>query len=530
MRPAYLNMFLLVGATCASISACAVSSEPVPNATAGSDQTAATDERLTVATKTDSELSGSFEKHGQRLHFEVRLFGAGASTLRFSASDSKPLYSAITSSTGYELRIGDKFRSFLPASSVTAPGTRTASPSDFEVSGDFSEARAQLAHTDLALLPELSAALGRSNLSGKQSSPALRVHLLALDLVQQQVLPATTVSPASAGAQPPDDQANVAQTSSALSPDLSKTAYCNSGAAREALGDLSGDPCRDDCFGMCGPNCTPWTSICGDTRVHALCWQHDSAYCKKFFGWFPNPDYPLCELEYGVWSASIWSDSVLDHCDDIVPVPIGMWRSHPDYNVSYGTGTSATVADVQYNVAQFDTGDTRFFDGSGDWAVGSYKAECAANEKLIGVSGTAYGPLIQAHGALCVSTTDSLMRTGWGLSTHSLTGWDDRADTETGDWAATEAITGISQTPGLAVSSIQCSAIQTEIGNNDAGCTALQFTNDANHQLSSDPGDWSVNFVKNQCRPDQYMKGVSSSPSTGEIHAILCCNPVFYPH
>jgi hypothetical protein len=93
--------------------------------------------------------------------------------------------------------------------------------------------------------------------------------------------------------------------------DWSNTVRCNSGVDRRAFSDMKGNPCRDECFGMCGPGCTPWTFLCSNDAVHALCWQHDSAYCPISLGtvWpgipIPNIDYPICEAEYATYSLVI---------------------------------------------------------------------------------------------------------------------------------------------------------------------------------------------------------------------------------
>jgi hypothetical protein len=77
---------------------------------------------------------------------------------------------------------------------------------------------------------------------------------------------------------------------------------------------------------------------------------------------------------------------------------------------------------------------------------------------------------------------------------------------------------------------LECGWIVTETGSNVAACTTLVFSTSSDNQLSTEPGDWAVGYSKNQCRPNQYLKGVSANAGTGEIHAILCCDPTPWPH
>jgi hypothetical protein len=502
---------------------------------------------LTSLDSSSDHLSGVFTESGQSLVFEVSSRG-GSNVVELSTKDGQTLYFTAAGPDGLELRVGDGFRSTLPrAEAARDPKSRRTSPQGFTASGDLLAEYEHLKDTPLALLPQLTAALGSAGFDGKSSPLALRLHLLALELAEQGVFSLDPVAAAAANrkmsgepapttAAPADELGEVA---SALSADYSGTSYCSSGVGRRPLGDMTGDPCRDDCFGMCGPGCTPWDWVCGDTHVHALCWQHDSAYCPLTLGSIlgipiPNPDYPVCMTEYALFTASTEGNSLLDNCEFDEPVPFGIWSSHPDFYANYQP--PPTPPAPTFEVATFDAGDTRFFTDTGDWSYGDYKAECAQNQKLIGISATAVSPELRAHSALCVSTWDTMAR---GATTHSFDGGDDRADTATGDWDVgytkaecdmDETITGISQTGDLRLSKIQCGWIESEVGNSDQGCTTLVFSSTSDNQLASDPGDWAIGFSKNQCRSNQYLKGVSSNPTTGEIHALLCCDAVPFPH
>jgi hypothetical protein len=495
-------------------------------------------------------LAGVFVDQGESLVFDVRAEG-DHSALRLSTLGGAELYWAGVGPEGVGMRVGRGFQSFLPTAALAGSmGARNASPAGFQVTGNLLAEYEALQSTPFAVLPGLSAALGREGLDGNASPLAMRLHLLALELAQQRqhgevdsVKPAdgaTSATPVS----PAATSESVAVAASALSPDYSQTVHCKSGVGRRALGDLTGDPCRDGCFGMCGPGCDPWPSVCGDNNVHAICWQHDSAYCPKTLGSvlgvpIPNLAYPVCMAEYAVYSATIGGNGALGNCEVAEPVPFGLWSSRPNFYENYGQAGSTTVADVTFQVAAFDVSDTRFFVDSGDWSVGYLKAECAQNEKLIGISATAVSPEIHANAALCVSTPISFVRTGFGLTTHHLDGADDRADASTGDWdigytkaecGVGEAVTGVSQSPDLKLKQIQCSWIESESANNVHACTALPFSSTSDNRLTNDPGDWAVGYSKNQCRSNQYLKGISSNSATGEIHSLLCCDSTPFPH
>jgi hypothetical protein len=207
---------------------------------------------------------------------------------------------------------------------------------------------------------------------------------------------------------------------------------------------------------------------------------------------------------------------------------------------------SAALATTYYT-EQFDSGDNRGYTGDGDWAEGSYKAQCNQNEPMSGISasGIDIRPDLRGHSALCDSgayVVASGTRGQFGTeTTHSVSGADDRADTGTGDWdvgyikaecAFDEAVTGVAQTgdSSLNMTTILCTWIESEIASQDSKCTPLVFSSYSDNRRNTDSGDWAVDYSKNECGANQILKGVSSNPSTGEIHAILCCDAGPFPH
>lgn len=534
---------IALGFTAAWLVACSGTAElPSDGAetTAESDEVLAhfADERFLELSAEPSHLAGVFQKGGRTLVFDLTTNSNG-STVRFSTPDGTELYLTKADATDLEMRVGRGYRSGM---AVDALRNREASPEQFWSTGDLQAEFQYLARTPFALLPTLTAALGRRGIYGKTSPVAMQLNLLALHLTKQRVVELDETTRLATNravqrarrpaAQPTLDLGDVAKKSSALNaccPANGPTG-CSTGCSREGLGDLSSDPCGDDCFGMCGNGCDVWETVCGDANVHAICWQHDSATCDNISS---TIDKGICELKYAVYSAEVAIDTRIENCDLNEPVPYGLWTTHPDFCAQTGGFRN-------YETAAFDSGDNRYFTDTGDWSVNAFKAECAANEKLIGISASGGGASeARAHSALCVTSTDTFARTGFAFSTHNLDGFDDRADTSTGDWdpgytkaecAGTEIVTGISQSSDLHLRKLECGWIVTETGSNVAACTTLVFSTSSDNQLSTEPGDWAVGYSKNQCRPNQYLKGVSANAGTGEIHAILCCDPTPWPH
>jgi len=321
-----------------------------------------------------SRLKGVFTKDDEALAFDVDHRSANA-VLRFSTVDGELLYSVVEDESGYELRVGADFRGYMPKGEEhAAPNARTSSPSGFESKGDLHAAFEQIKGSALRHVTSLAAALGRVGLDGGSSPTTLSLHLIAQQLTQElgfQLDPGVleftneiiagraTKAPAEhdapATSTPPEQQgllhaeglvfttpvstscrkapclagqtvvssgplAGCCITPAAPVPDppnYSGTAACHSGVGREQFPQLNSplDPCRDSCLGMCGPGCDPWTWVCGDTGVHAACWNHDRVSCPYWIdtGWgfsVPNVDYPRCETEYGAYTAVIFGETV----------------------------------------------------------------------------------------------------------------------------------------------------------------------------------------------------------------------------
>jgi hypothetical protein len=387
------------------LAACSSGEGPTPTAT-GAVPTYVADEQFTTLSAADDRISGVFEKNGRSLVFDVDRSN-GASALRLSTEAGEELYSVVRGDTHVEVRVGSGYTASVPRHDTGAPATpfsASAPNAGIQVTGDWRSALESLKGSELELLPYLTAALGRVGLDGGSTPVARPLHLLALRLTKAlglefdpMVRDATndvirtkavmkdataTAVPSEApsepelrpdalggnvpapvtcpGARPPCPAGQVAPASGVLAgccitpqtpppppPDYSKTPSCGSGAAREVFSSLKQDPCRDQCLGMCGPGCGDvWYWVCGDEKVHAACWNHDSAYCPTSFNvWgvsVPNVEYPVCESEYGAYTAEIGADTVLgtlcnnDTIADTETAPWpGLWTIVPTFFVQY---------------------------------------------------------------------------------------------------------------------------------------------------------------------------------------------------
>ena len=190
----------------------------------------------------------------------------------------------------------------------------------------------------------------------------------------------------------------------------------------------------------------------------------------------------------------------------------------------------------------FDTANSpaypAYLGTTGDWAYGDFKGQCAVGDYATGLSATAIGMRadLREHSMLCVPHQYYLMadQTSPKSEVRLLSGADDRGDVATGDWdvgfikaecAEDEAIAGISQTGNAALNAdaVLCGYMRAGWRSVDSQCTTLVFSNTGADRLSTASGDWAPGYSKNECRPDQVMKGVSRD-GTGQPHAILCCN------
>jgi len=307
-------------------------------------------------------------------------------------------------------------------------------------------------------------------------------------------------------------------------------------------------------------------------------WQADLGKYYAAVSWELNPDWPSFERVIsheifeaatdpnpanGVFPDQAWvfeqtlTICVPGHCFDVNTSEGGDECQGQSFAFNFGTvqsfadnstnscsffsrapGSTANCAPLAFTRTPFFSGDTRFFTAEDDWSGGDFKAECAVTDRVAGISATpiTFSPLLNPHVALCETSYFGIGRGGVAGETHVVTGPDDRADYGTGDWdfgyykaecGANEVVVGVSQStasPGRMKKILCGSTLVSQVGNDDSRCTTLPFSHTSDDRLDTASGEWDIRYSKNECRPDQLLKGVSSNPITGEIHAVLCCN------
>jgi hypothetical protein len=194
-------------------------------------------------------------------------------------------------------------------------------------------------------------------------------------------------------------------------------------------------------------------------------------------------------------------------------------------------GMPATPS-LTYNTYTFDAGEGRGYAGGGDWAPNEYKGECAAHEWVVGVSSSPSGN--RSHSLLCASKSVPA-NLPWSQSTLSVNGQNDGYGVDAqhmcGDWdpgyykgecARNQVLTGLSQDPnGGALNHLRCSPTN---GKRAVNCRSLPFPANNNQEAPGSGFDWAYGYYKAECSQGGAVAGVSRSPATGAIHAILCCD------
>ena len=156
-----------------------------------------------------------------------------------------------------------------------------------------------------------------------------------------------------------------------------------------------------------------------------------------------------------------------------------------------------------------------------------FKATCDTTEGILGVSISPSSG--QPHTALCddfsfSGTTTAVLFAGSDQRLdhrvyNTSTDWDpNNYKTECG---AHGYISGLSQdTSTHVLHGVRCSESAGLDTTNNCEVKVIYGTN----AWSNDYGDWDYGFDKGDCPDGKIAVGVSEVPSTGKIHALLCCN------
>ncbi len=262
---------------------------------------------LELTSKSDSEVAGVYSEGATSLRFEARRLATG-SVWALYQGNGKEMFrvehvanTVVTTVMGsYRQRLDATVLAKLKADQMDEAALAAGAVSD----GDPSMLGSLEALPEFAQMPGLSKALGERGVTGRTYPVTLPLHMLA-ERVQElrgKVAPAL-LDPSS-------------EKALSLAPGgpcfIASGQFCCAGKPCTPISaapppvtcesvhpypDLQCDPNHDDCFGMCGPGCTCWDSICGDCQYHATCAQHDW-FCGKvssasWYEWTYNPLLPF---------------------------------------------------------------------------------------------------------------------------------------------------------------------------------------------------------------------------------------------
>jgi beta-glucanase (GH16 family) len=160
-----------------------------------------------------------------------------------------------------------------------------------------------------------------------------------------------------------------------------------------------------------------------------------------------------------------------------------------------------------------------------EWDHDYYKADCGSQAVVNGLSANSAS---QPHQVLCINGNAGEF-TGNGVTTLSdISTAEHRRANRLGDWdygyyksecGVNEYVSGISQHPGAArLHGIRCASGSYMNNGGQNNCQTRLIGQDTSNW------EWDYGYYKSQCSNGQIMEGVSSSPSSGLPHAILCCD------
>jgi hypothetical protein len=220
--------------------------------TAGQTQDIEADGELELTSAEPGHVAGQYAREGIVVRFDSVVNGGGMK-LQLRTADGAPLLMSNAENGTYDVQVlGDRLR-------LTGSFEVGEAPEDEpKVQGDLEATEAIVETPEYKALPYLSRALGARGLGGQSHPASMPLHQLAMASARHN-----KVSFGAPKAEPSETAAGAPEDSS-----------------YQCL-DQRGDPCQDDCFGMCGPGCTCWTWVCGTCCIWKSCYTHDKA-CEEW--------------------------------------------------------------------------------------------------------------------------------------------------------------------------------------------------------------------------------------------------------
>lgn len=203
------------------------------------------DGELRLTSSAPDHVAGQYTRDGVVVQFDSTFSGDGG-VLKLTTATNTPLVTIVGDHTTYDAKIlGEQLR-------LTGHHKEGEATDEPMVQGDKSAAQKLIETPEYKVLPYLSRALGAQGIGGKTHPASGAIHFIAMASAR-----ATGVKFA------PGPEATAKQ--GAVKP----------GVTADQCFDQRGDPCQDNCFGMCGPNCTCWEWVCGSCCIWIKCLWHD---------------------------------------------------------------------------------------------------------------------------------------------------------------------------------------------------------------------------------------------------------------
>jgi len=225
-------------------------STPGPTAPAPTPVAGASNDGVNLTASTPERVTGTYGDGVNTLQFDLAKVGDDIYA-DLSGTGGRPIVHIQTTGSDYDFSYMGGGLTLHTTKSYVANAKATETPAQvssagFAFTGDMHLLDAMLELPEVALLPKLSRALGVRGITGSDFPASLVLHKMG-----RQSADALGIR-----LQPLDAPATEAES------------YC------QAYPNVS-----NDCYGMCGPDCTCWSWVCGDCCYHYGCAVHDS-WCR----------------------------------------------------------------------------------------------------------------------------------------------------------------------------------------------------------------------------------------------------------